>query len=96
MQNGGKMTGDLLGWQGAPCLLPPAVSFMEPNNEMTLVVALQGQSEIVIAADSMVHDGDSSGMYKFDQTKLLKVGDRWLFASAGTQVGYVLHKQIET
>lgn len=95
MRNGDKMPGDFFRWCGAPCLLPPTPPSIEPEREMTLVVALQGQHEIVMAADRLAHEDDPGGMYKFEVKKLRLVGDRWLAGFAGTQIGYELHKQIE-
>lgn len=63
---------------------------------MTLVFALQGKDEIVVAADSMAHDGpDTGGSYKLSVKKLLPVRGNWLLGFSGDQDGYTIYKHIK-
>ena len=63
---------------------------------MTLVFALQGQDEIVVAADSMAHDGpDSEGRYKSSVRKLHPLPNHWLFGFADGQSAYAIYNQIK-
>lgn len=63
---------------------------------MTLVFALQGKDEVVVAADSMAHDGpDTGGSYKLSVKKLLPVRANWLLGFSGAQDGYTIYKNIQ-
>ncbi len=62
---------------------------------MTLVLALQGQHEVVMAADSMVHTSAPEGMYKSKMSKLTKVAQNWVIGIAGGPAGYYLQRCME-
>ncbi|MBZ5574063.1 MAG: hypothetical protein LAO09_19535 [Acidobacteriia bacterium] len=61
---------------------------------MTLIVALQGEDELVFASDTLAWDGVKEGYYKFHVRKLRRIGQNWISASAGTGVGSDVQAQI--
>jgi 20S proteasome alpha/beta subunit len=62
---------------------------------MTLVVALQGQDDLVFASDTLGLDGVKEGYYKFQARKLRVIGRNWVSGSSGTGTGADVQTQIE-
>jgi 20S proteasome alpha/beta subunit len=61
---------------------------------MTLIVALQGEDELVFASDTLVWEGVKEGYYRFQASKLRAIGQDWISGSAGTGVGADVQAQI--
>jgi len=61
---------------------------------MTLILALQGEDDLVFASDTLAWDGLTQGYYKFQVSKLRCIGRNWLSGSAGTSVGADVQAQI--
>jgi 20S proteasome alpha/beta subunit len=61
---------------------------------MTLIVALQGEDELVFASDTLAWDGVKEGYYKFHVSKLRRIGRNWISGSSGTGVGSDVQAQI--
>lgn len=61
---------------------------------MTLIVALQGEDELVFASDTLVWEGVKEGYYTSQVSKLRVVGENWISGSAGTGVGADVQAQI--
>lgn len=61
---------------------------------MTLILALQGEDDLVFASDTLAWDGLAEGYYKFHVSKLRCIGRNWLSGSAGTSVGADVQAQI--
>ena len=61
---------------------------------MTLIVALQGEEELVFASDTLVWEGVKDGYYTSQVSKLRVVGPGWISGSAGTGVGADVQAQI--
>ncbi len=80
-------------WLGGPLSLGTGVAL---ENLMTLVVALEGKDEVVVAADSRIIEGENEGRYQSEHTKLLRVGPNWILGVAGTVIGYELHSRMES
>jgi len=62
---------------------------------MTLIVALQGEDELVFASDTLVWEGVKDGYYRFHASKLRVIGQDWISGNAGTGVGADVQAQIE-
>jgi 20S proteasome alpha/beta subunit len=61
---------------------------------MTLIVALQGEDELVFASDTLVWEGVKEGYYTSQVSKLRVVGQDWISGSSGTGVGADVQAQI--
>ena len=61
----------------------PAGSDFRVRDIMTLIVALVGNGEAVLAADSQISNGDANGYYASTINKLKLVNDRWILGVAG-------------
>jgi len=61
---------------------------------MTLIVALQGNDDLVFAADTLAWEGVKQGYYKFHTSKLRCIGQNWISGSSGTGVGADVQAQI--
>lgn len=61
---------------------------------MTLIVALQGEDELVFASDTLVWEGVKEGYYTSHVSKLRVIGQEWISGSAGTGVGADVQAQI--
>jgi 20S proteasome alpha/beta subunit len=61
---------------------------------MTLIVALQGEDELVFASDTRVWEGVKAGYYTSQASKLRVIGQDWISGSAGTGVGADVQAQI--
>jgi 20S proteasome alpha/beta subunit len=61
---------------------------------VTLIVALQGEDDLVFASDTLVWEGVKEGYYTSQVSKLRVVGQDWVSGSAGTGVGADVQAQI--
>ena len=57
---------------------------------MSLIVALAGKDEIVVAADTLGFVGDNGGYYGFECRKLHVIQEKWLLGVAGASIGWDL------
>ncbi|MBZ5542929.1 MAG: hypothetical protein LAO07_04525 [Acidobacteriia bacterium] len=62
---------------------------------MSVVIALPGQDEIVVAADTLGYAGDEGGYYGFSGRKIREAGGNRLFCVAGSDVGLSLLEKLE-
>jgi 20S proteasome alpha/beta subunit len=61
---------------------------------MTLIVALQGEDDLVFASDTLVWEGVKEGYYTSQASKLRVIGQDWISGSAGTGTGADVQAQI--
>ena len=61
---------------------------------MTLIVALQGEDDLVFASDTLVWEGVKEGYYTSQASKLRVIGQDWISGSAGTGAGADVQAQI--
>lgn len=63
---------------------------------MTLILALVGESDAVLAADSETNSNDKAGMYTSSMTKLRLVNDsKWIAGVAHSPIGFDIQDCIE-